>query len=84
MTACLLYTSSRAEELRTPESLTFTFVVRIVDVTAEVEAEAAKQKADDYTRQSQAFLEPMAKKLLKKSDLAKKKGMDCLLYTSRL
>lgn len=70
------FAKSRAEELRTPESLTFTFVVRIVDVTAEVEAEAAKQKADDYTRQSQAFLEPMAKKLLKKSDLAKKKGMD--------
>lgn len=70
------FAKSRAEELRTPESLTFTFVVRIVDVTKEVEAEAAKQKVDDYTRQSYNFLNPMAKKLLKKSDLAKKKGMN--------
>ncbi len=69
------FAKSRAEELRTPDHLTFTFVLRIVDVTKEVETEARKQKADEYTAQSYGFLEPLAQKLFKKSDLKKKKGM---------
>lgn len=69
------FAHNRSEELRTPADLTFTFVVRIVDVTKEVNAEAAKKKVDEYTKQSIGFLEPMAQKMLKKSDLAKKKGM---------
>ena len=69
------FAHNRSEELRTPADLTFTFVVRIVDVTKEVNAEAAKKKVDEYTKQSIGFLEPMAQKMLKKSNLAKKKGM---------
>lgn len=68
------FAKSREEELQVP-GLTFTFVVRIVDVTAEVETAARKAKADVYTMQSGSFLNPMAAKMLKKSDLAKKKGM---------
>lgn len=70
------FAHNRAEELRTPESLTFTFVVRIADVTKQVNAEAKKKKADEYTMQSYGFLEPLAAKMLKKSDLGKKKGMN--------
>lgn len=69
------FAHNRSEELRTPADLTFTFVIRIVDVTKEVNAEAAKKKVDEYTKQSIGFLEPIAQKMLKKSDLAKKKGM---------
>lgn len=68
------FAKSRAEELRVPD-LTFTFVVRIVDVTQEVEAEAKKQNADDYRMQSHSFLNDLAEKMRKKSDLAKRKGM---------
>lgn len=68
------FAKSREEELQVP-GLTFTFVVRIVDVTAEVEAAARKAKADVYKMQSGSFLNPMADKMLKKSDLAKKKGI---------
>jgi len=68
------FAHSRAEELNVPD-LTFTFVVRIDDVTAEVGREAARQKADIYTMQSQAFLEPIAERMLKESDLNQKKGM---------
>lgn len=68
------FAKSRAEELPTPD-LTFTFVLRVEDVTDKVNAEAAKQKADAFTAQSQAFLEPLAQKLFKKSDLRKKKGV---------
>lgn len=69
------FAHSRAEELPTPSSLTFTFVVRIVDVTKEVNAEATRKHADEFTRQSTGFLEPLAQRMLKKSDLSKKKGM---------
>lgn len=69
------FAHSRAEELRTPESLTFTFVLRITDVTDLVNAEAQKAGADSYRAQSQGFLRPLAAKLLKKSDLRKKKGV---------
>ena len=65
------FAHNKAEELRTPESLTFTFILRIVDVTKEVNAEAKKKKADEYTMQSIGFLAPLAEKMLKKSDLAK-------------
>ena len=68
------FAQSRAEELQVP-GLDFTFVLRIVDVTADVEKAAAKEKADEYTAQSQSFLEPLAEKLFKKSDLKKKKGV---------
>lgn len=68
------FAKSRAEELPTPD-LTFTFVLRIVDVTDDVNQAARKEKADVYTAQSQSFLEPLAEKLLKKSDLRKKKGI---------
>lgn len=69
------FAKSRAEELPAPKSLTFTFVLRVVDVTEDVNKAAAKAKADEYTAQSQMFLEPLAEKLLKKSDLKKKKGI---------
>lgn len=73
------FAHNKAEELRTPESLTFTFILRIVDVTKEVNAEAKKKKADEYTMQSIGFLAPLAEKMLKKSDLAKKKGVTALI-----
>ena len=69
------FAKSRAEELPAPESLTFTFVLRVVDVTEDVNKAAAKDNADEYTAQSQAFLEPLAEKIFKKSDLKKKKGV---------
>ena len=69
------FAHNRSEELRTPASLTFTFVKRITDVTAQVNAEAVKKHADEYTRQSIGFLEPIAQKILKKSEFAKLKGM---------
>lgn len=68
------FAKSRSEELPVP-GLTFTFVVRIQDVTAEVAAEARKEKADEYTAQSRSFLAGVADKLLKKSDLRKTKGI---------
>lgn len=73
------FAHSRAEELRTPSSLTFTFILRIADVTKEVNAEAKKKKADEYTAQSRGFLTPLAEKMLKKSDLAKKKGVTAII-----
>lgn len=69
------FARSRTEELRSPESLTFTFVRRVENVTEVVTAAAKKKKADEYTVQSQSFLEPIAEKLLKKSDYKKAKGM---------
>ena len=68
------FAKCRAEELPTPD-LSFTFVLRIVDVTEAVEAEAKKAGADVWTAQSQSFLEPLAEKMLRKSDLRKKKGI---------
>lgn len=69
------FARSREEELPVPD-LSFTFVVRVDDVTAQVESEAAAQGADVYTMQSQAFLEPLAEAMLKKSGLHKQKGME--------
>lgn len=68
------FAHSLAEELPVP-GLDFTFVLRIVDVTAEVNEAAAREKVDEYTAQSQSFLEPLSADLLKKSDLKKKKGI---------
>jgi len=68
------FAKNRKEELPTP-NLTFTFVLRIVDVTADVELAAQKKNVDIYTMQSQSFLQPLATDLLKKSDLRKKKGI---------
>ena len=69
------FAHNRSEELRTPASLTFTFVKRIIDVTKEVNAEAKKKKVDEFTQQSIGFLEPLAQRMLKKSEFAKLKGM---------
>lgn len=69
------FAQSLQEELPVP-NLVFKFVLRIDDVTAEVEKQAAKEKADEYTAQSQSFLEPLAEKLFKKSDLKKKPGVE--------
>ncbi len=68
------FSKSRAEELPVP-GLSFTFVLRVQDVTADVSAQAARGGADGYTAQSQSFLEPLAARLLKKSGLRKKKGV---------
>lgn len=68
------FAHSRDEELSVPD-LDFTFVLRIVDVTGEVEAAAAAEGVSEYRAQSQAFLEPLAEKLFGQSDLKKKKGM---------
>lgn len=73
------FAHSRAEELRTPDDLTFTFILRIADVTKEVNAEAKKKKADEYVMQSRGFLSPLAEKMLKKSDLSKKKGVTAII-----
>lgn len=73
------FARSRAEELPTPEDLTFTFVLRVTDVTKEVEKEAAKKKVDEYVAQSRGFLQPIAEKLLKKSDLKNKKGLRVMI-----
>ena len=75
------FARSLSEELPTPESLTFTFVLRVEDVTDKVIAEAEKQGADVYTMQSGGFLQPLADKLFKKSDLKKKKGVETHIAT---
>ncbi len=69
------FAKSREDELPAP-GLTFTFGLRIQDVTAEVNNAARSIGADEYMAQSQAFLEPLAKELFEKSDLKKKKGME--------
>ena len=68
------FAKSQAEELKVP-GLDFTFVLRIVDVTKDVEKKAKKDGVDEYTAQSQSFLEPLAEKLFNKSNLKKKKGV---------
>ena len=68
------FAKSRSEELSVPD-LTFTFVVRVVDVTKDVTEAAKQQKVDEYTAQSQSFLEPLATKLFEASDLKDVKGM---------
>lgn len=69
------FATKQSEELRTPDELTFTFVLRIADVTKEVEKAARKAKADTYTMQSQGFLGKLAETILNKSDLKDKKGV---------
>ncbi len=68
------FAKSREEELPCP-GLTFTFVIRIDDVTEQVVKAAQKEKADVFTMQSQDFLEGLQEKMLKKSGLAKEKNM---------
>ena len=68
------FARNRSEELPVP-NLTFTFVLRIVDVTQQVNEAARKAGVDEYTAQSQSFLAPLATELHKKSDLKKKKGI---------
>ena len=69
------FAKSLSEELPVPD-LTFTFVVSIVDVTDQVEAAANKAKVDEYYRQSNLFLRPLADKMLKKNKaFAKKRGV---------
>ena len=66
------YAKSRAEELHTP-GLDFVFVRAIKDVTQIVNDSLAE--LDEYSRQSQQALAPLAKKLLAQSEFANKKGM---------
>ena len=69
------FAQKMSDELPVPD-LTFTFVVSIVDVTAQVETEAKKAKVDEYYRQSNLFLRPLADKMLKKNKaFAKKRGV---------
>lgn len=72
------FAKSRAEELPTPD-LTFTFVLAIEDVTAQVEAEARRLGIDKYTRQSYSFTSKMNSELRKKSKYAKLKGIESTL-----
>lgn len=72
------FAKSRAEELPTP-NLTFTFVLAIEDVTAQVEAEARRLGIDKYTRQSYSFTLKMNSELRKKSKYAKLKGIESTL-----
>lgn len=72
------FAKSRAEELPTP-NLTFTFVLAIEDVTAQVEAEARRLCIDKYTRQSYSFTSKMNNELRKKSKYAKLKGIESTL-----
>ena len=68
------FAQNRDEELSVPD-LDFTFVIRVVDVTADVENAAAEKKVDVYTAQSQSFLIPLSEELFSKSDLKDKAGM---------
>lgn len=68
------FAKNRDEELSVPD-LDFTFVIRVVDVTADVENAAAEKKVDVYTAQSQSFLVPLSEELFSKSDLKDKAGM---------
>ena len=68
------FAKNRDEELSVPD-LDFTFVIRVVDVTADVENAAAEKKVDVYTAQSQSFLIPLSEELFSKSDLKDKAGM---------
>lgn len=72
------FAKSRAEELPTPD-LTFTFVLAIEDVTAQVEAEARRLGIDKYTRQSYSFTSKMNNELRKNSKYAKLKGIESTL-----
>ena len=69
------FAHSRSEELRTPENLTFTFVLAVEDVTAEVEKQARQQGADAYDCQTGGFLAPIADSLLTVSRFKDMKGM---------
>lgn len=66
------YAKSRAEELHTP-GLDFVFVRAIKDVTQIVNDSLSS--LNEYERQSQMALRPLAKKLLAKSEWANRKGM---------
>ena len=69
------FAHSRSEELRTPENLTFTFVLAVEDVTAEVEKQARQKGADAYDCQTDDFLAPIADSLLTVSRFKDMKGM---------
>ena len=69
------FAHSRSEELRTPDNLTFTFVLAVEDVTAEVEKQARQKGADAYDCQTGGFLAPIADSLLTVSRFKDMKGM---------
>jgi len=69
------FAHSRAEELRTPDELHFTFVKRISDVTDIVEKVAKECDADAYAMQTQDFLTPLADSLLLNSEYGMQTGM---------
>ena len=68
------FAKNRGEELPVPD-LDFTFVIRVVDVTAQVDSATAAKQVDVYTAQSQSFLIPLSEDLFSKSDLKDKAGM---------
>jgi hypothetical protein len=69
------FAHSRKEELPAPESLTFTFVERVVNVTQLVNDSADARGVSEYMRQSQAFLEKFSEEVLAASDMATVKGV---------
>lgn len=68
------FAKSFDEEIRI-KGLTFTFVRKVVDVTAEVKKAAKKKKIDGYEMQMTKFLSGVADDLFEKSGLKKVKGM---------
>lgn len=68
------FAKNRGEELPVPD-LDFTFVIRVADVTAQVDSAAAAKQVDVYTAQSQSFLIPLSEEFFAKSDLKDKAGM---------
>ena len=69
------FSHSRKEELPAPESLTFTFVERVVNVTQLVNDSADARGVSEFMRQSQAFLEKFSEEVLAASDMATVKGV---------
>ena len=68
------FAHSQKDELRV-KGLIFTFVRRVVDVTADVAKEAKLQKKSEYEAMEAPFLSKLSKKLLASSDMKDVKGI---------
>lgn len=68
------FAHNRAEELRTPESLTFTFVVRIDDVTKQVNAEAKSKRPTSIPCRAMVFLNRSLPRCSKRATLARRRA----------
>ena len=68
------WAKNRSEELPTP-GLTFKFVERIVDVTADVNEDIRKGKVSEINSFGAEYLDKLAAEVLKKSDLKGKPGI---------